>query len=268
MAGRAHQAEQYAPVKTTASHLVAEEAFLTCLFFTKDVEIIVGELDCTPEALQRLAALLSVAERARAGRFKFEDHRRRYIVARGRLRSLLAERLDTAPESIEIACGSRGKPMLGGRFFECGLHFNVSHSENVAVYAFADRREIGIDIEAVREIRDMDSIAARVFSAREHEAYLNLEASKRALGFFNCWTRKEAFVKALGDGLRYPLDSFEVSLAPGQQAKLLRVEDMPGDSCAWTLDDFTFGNNYVGAVVAQKRPVLRSDRSLPVAGDP
>jgi 4'-phosphopantetheinyl transferase len=277
----------YASVKTTASHLVAAEELRTkqarpvwdliptkelynfnCPLFTKDVEIIVGELDCTPEALPRFAALLSVAERTRAARFRFEDGRRRYIVARGRLRLLLAERLDTAPESVEIACRSRGKPMLGGRFFDCGLHFNVSHSENVAVYAFADRREIGIDIEAVREFRDMDSIAARVFSAREHETYLNLEASQRALGFFNCWTRKEAFVKALGDGLRYPLDSFEVSLAPGQQAKLVRVGDLPGDSCAWTLDDFTFGNDYVGAVVAQKRPVLRSDRSLPVAGDP
>jgi 4'-phosphopantetheinyl transferase len=132
----------------------------------------------------------------------------------------------------------------------------------VAVYAFADRREVGIDIETVRELRDMDSIAAGVFSPREHEAYFNLEASERALGFFNCWTRKEAFVKALGDGLRYPLGSFEVSLLPGQQAKLLRVGDMPGDPCAWTLEDFTFGNNYVGAVVAQKQPVPRSDRGL------
>jgi len=239
----------------TAWRLVA------CRLFTKeDVEIIVGELDCTPEALRNLAALLSDAERARAPRFKFEIHRRRYIVTRGRLRLLLAERLDTAPESIEIACRSHGKPILGGRFVECGLHFNVSHSENVAVYAFADRREVGIDIEAVRELWDMDSIAAGVFSPREHEAYLNLEASERALGFFNCWTRKEAFVKALGDGLRYPLDSFEVSLSPGQQAKLLRVGDMPGDSCAWTLDDFTFGDNYVGAVVTQKQPMSRSDR--------
>jgi 4'-phosphopantetheinyl transferase len=106
----------------------------------------------------------------------------------------------------------------------------------------------------------MDSVAARVFSPREHEVYLKLEASERARGFFNCWTRKEAFVKALGDGLRYPLDSFEVSLSPGQPAKLLHVGDIPGDSCAWNLDDFTFGNNYVGAVVVQRQPVLRSDR--------
>jgi 4'-phosphopantetheinyl transferase len=234
---------------------------LGCPLCTKeDVEIILGELDCTPEAFRHLVALLSDAERARAARFKFEHHRRRYIVTRGRLRLLLAERLDATPESIEIACRSRGKPVLGGRFVECGLHFNVSHSENVAVYAFADRREVGIDIEAVREFRDMDSVAARVFSPREHEVYLKLEASERARGFFNCWTRKEAFVKALGDGLRYPLDSFEVSLSPGQPAKLLHVGDIPGDSCAWNLDDFTFGNNYVGAVVVQRQPVLRSDR--------
>jgi 4'-phosphopantetheinyl transferase len=234
---------------------------LTWRLYTKeDVEIILGELDCNPEAFQSLAALLSNAEQARAARFRFEDHRRRYIVARGRLRLLLAERLDAAPESIEIATCSRGKPTLGGRFVECGLHFNVSHSENVAVYAFADRREVGIDIEVVRQFRDMDSVAATIFSPREHQVYLNLKASERARGFFNCWTRKEAFVKALGEGLRYPLDRFEVSLSPGQPAKLLRVGDVPGDSCAWTLADFTFGNNYVGAVVAQKRLVPRSDQ--------
>ncbi len=132
------------------------------------------------------------------------------------------------------------------------LRFNCSHSDDVAAYAFSPGREIGIDIESVRTIHDAEDIAARFFSRREYEAYLALEPRDRPLGFFNCWTRKEAFVKALGDGLDYPLDRFDVTLAPGEPAKILRVENTPGDHCGWTLHSFVPGPGLIGALVVQK----------------
>jgi 4'-phosphopantetheinyl transferase len=196
--------------------------------------------------------LLSDAERQRANGFAFDRDRRRFTVARSRLRQLLGSRLDARPESVELVYGERGKPALARRFAASGLRFNVAHSDDVAVYAFSRGLEIGIDVEAVRVIDDADDIAARFFSHRENEAYRALAPSDKPLGFFNCWTRKEAFIKALGDGLYHPLDRFDVSLAPGELARILRVGHVPGDLCGWTLHGFLPGPGLVGAVVVRK----------------
>jgi 4'-phosphopantetheinyl transferase len=209
-------------------------------------------LDAGAEAVRASAALLSETERQRASRFAFDRDRRRFIVARAQLRLLLAARLGVRPESVELVYGPRGKPALSRRFADYDLRFNVSHSEDVAVYAFALGREIGIDVEAVREIPDADDIAARFFSRCEYQAYRALERGDKPLGFFNCWTRKEAFIKARGDGLHYPLDRFDVSLAPGEPANILRVESTPGEDCEWTLDSFVPEPGFIGAVVEQK----------------
>ena len=165
------------------------------------------------EAVRASGALLSSAERQRASRFAFALDRRRFTVARAWLRRLLSARLGIRPESIELVYGAHGKPALARRCAASDLRFNVSHADDVAVYAFSSGREIGIDIESIRVIGDAEDIAARFFSRRENEAYRALDPGDRSLGFYNCWTRKEAFVKALGDGLDYPLDRFDVSLA-------------------------------------------------------
>ena len=222
----------------------------TC--FVDDImEITVTRLDVEPETVRSLAALLSDAERQRAERFALDRDCRRFIVARGRLRELLATRLAVRPESVELAYGQRGKPALAPLFADSGWRFNVSHSGEVAVYAFARGREIGIDVEAVRTLRDSDSIAARFFSPQENAAYQALSPAEKDIGFFNCWTRKEAFIKALGDGLYHPLDRFDVSLAPGEPARILRVEGMPGDECGWRLESFLPVAGFVGAVVTE-----------------
>jgi 4'-phosphopantetheinyl transferase len=148
--------------------------------------------------------------------------------------------------------GAHGKPALARRCAGSGLRFNVSHADDVTVYAFSPGREIGIDIESVRVIPDAEDIAARFFSHRESEAYLALDPRDRPLGFFNCWTRKEAFIKALGDGLSYPLDRFDVSLAPSEPAKILRVERTPGGHCRWTLHSFSPRPGLIGAIVVRK----------------
>jgi 4'-phosphopantetheinyl transferase len=216
------------------------------------IDVVVTRLDVGPAAVRASAALLSEGERERAGRFAFDRDRGRFTVARARLRQLLGTLLGVPPDSVELEYGQRGKPALARRFADSGLRFNLSHHDDVAVYAFASGREIGIDVEAVRVIRDADDIAARMFSRRENEAYVALDTRDRPLGFFNCWTRKEAFIKALGDGLHHPLDRFDVSLAPDEPARILRVEDTTGDHCGWTLYAFVPGPGLVGAIVVQE----------------
>jgi 4'-phosphopantetheinyl transferase len=204
-------------------------------------------LDVAPELVRAATALLSPSERERASRFAFERDGRRFIVARATLRRLLAARLDVQPEEIELVNGPHGKPALA----DSDLHFNVSHCDDLAVYAFSWRHEIGIDVEAVRWFVDAEDVAARFFSRRENIAYAALDPLDRPLGFFNCWTRKEAFIKALGDGLDHPLDSFDVSLAPNEPPRILRVENTPGEHCGWSVESFVPMPGFVAAVVTE-----------------
>jgi 4'-phosphopantetheinyl transferase len=214
-------------------------------------EAIVARLDIGAKNERDLATLLSESERNRAHRFAFDRDRRRYIAARGCLRQLLSMRLGVPPEEVELICGRHGKPALAPQFADTGLRFNVSHAEDLAVYAFSFGREVGIDVEAVRPIANADDIALRFFSPRETKAYLGLDPRDRVRGFFNCWTRKEAFVKAIGDGLHYPLDRFDVALDPAVPARILRVEDTPGEACGWSLDGFEPARGFTAAIVVQ-----------------
>jgi 4'-phosphopantetheinyl transferase len=224
----------------------------TAFFAGGAVAVVLARLDVGPEAVRESSTLLSEAERHKVCRFSFARDRRRFIIARARLRQLLGERLGVRPESVELVYGERGKPALSRRFAASDLHFNVSHSDDIAVYAFSSGREIGIDVEAVRTIPDADEIAKRFFSRRENEAYLALDSLEKPLGFFNCWTRKEAFIKALGDGLCYPLDRIQVSLVPGEPARILRVGSTAGNKCGWTLHSFLAGPGLVGAIVVRE----------------
>lgn len=220
-------------------------------FLKGAVEIVVAALDVTPQTAHRLSLWLSEEERQRAGRFAFEREWRRFVVARGRLRQLLAERLAMRPESIELVYGERGKPALAQPLSHSGLRFNVAHSGELAVYAFSRKHEVGVDVEAVRTLPDADNIAARFFSRCENETYRALESCHKRTGFFNCWTRKEAFIKALGDGLYHPLDRFDVSLIPGEPARILRVDGTPGEECGWRLQSFSPAAGFVAAVVTE-----------------
>src|SRR5881628_272569 len=217
------------------------------------IDVVVTRSVVGPEVARAAAALLSDAERQRASCFLFDRDRDRFIVRRARLRQLLAARLGTRPESVELVYGAHGKPALARRFADSDLRFNVSHCDDVTLYAFSCGRAIGVDVEAVRVIRDADDIAARFFSHRETQAYRALEPRDRPLGFFQCWTRKEAFIKALGDGLSYPLDRFDVSLAPGEPARVLRVEGAPEDHRRWHMESFAPALGFVAAVVAERR---------------
>jgi len=218
----------------------------------ESVVAVVTSLDVGPQAVDGAEAVLSDAERRRARRFTYYAGRRRFIVARARLRQLLGARLGVRPESVELVYGAHGKPALARRFADSNVRFNVSHCDDVAVYAFSSGREIGIDIEAIRAIDGADDIPARCFSPRENAAYRALDPRDRPLGFVNCWTRKEAFLKALGDGLSYPLDRFDVSLAPGEPARILRVDNTPGDRCGWRMESFSPAPGFVAAAVVSE----------------
>ena len=229
------------------------------------IEVISLRLAEETAPLGVLLKRLSSEEQLRAGRFVFERDCRRFVIGRVRLRELLAERLNERPEAIELTYGPRGKPALAPRLAKSGLHFNLSHAEDVAVYAFAFGLEVGVDVEAVRELRDADEIAKRFFSRHERGAYFALDPHDRLQGFFNCWTRKEAFIKAVGDGLFRPLDSFDVSVAPGIPAEILRVGDTPGERCGWQIESFSPAPGFVAAVVSadpeRAIPGLRNSRS-------
>lgn len=192
------------------------------------VEVVASRLDLDPGAVDALAGWLHDDECRRAGRFRLARDRRRYVVARGLLRTLLAERLGTHPRSVELCCGAHGKPRLApGSAGD--LRFNVSHTGDFALFAFSRGREVGVDVEAVLPMRDADTVARHFFSRSELRAYRALEPGAREAGFFTCWTRKEAYLKALGGGLQSPLSEFDAppgwslssfSPAPGHTAAL------------------------------------------------
>lgn len=196
-------------------------------------------LDATPEAAGAAARSLSAAERERAGRFRFERDRRRFIVARARLRELLGARLGLPPAAVELACGNNGKPALARRCAHEHWRFNVSHCDEVAVYAFSRSREVGIDVEAIRPLPAADAIAAQFFSPRESAAYLAAAPRDRPLAFFRCWTRKEALVKALGVGLTVRLHELDVS------------EGRVGENGAWRLDSFSPLPGFIAALASR-----------------
>lgn len=173
-------------------------------------EIVVARLEAGPEETRSLESCLSSAERERAAKFHFERDRRRFIVARARLREELAARLGVSAKQVEFAYGDNGKPRLADQV----LHFSVSHCDEVALFAFSRTGEIGVDIEAIRPVREADAIAVQFFSPLEHAGYAALAPRDRLLGFFRVWTRKEAYVKALGVGFSMALERFDLSVAP------------------------------------------------------
>ena len=218
------------------------------------VELIAQRLDIGSAAMAPAIATLNAAERQRAANLATADLRRRYIAARSTLRCLLGIRLDLPPQAVELACGRYGKPALAGSCAAANLHFNLSHCDGLAVFAFAEGSEVGVDIERLRPMPIAEHIVARFFSRREQASYRALPARHKLLGFFNGWTRKEAFVKAIGEGLHHPLDAFDVSLAPGKPACLERVGQLGSEGCGWVLQSFRPAPGFVGALVIRGMP--------------
>lgn len=214
-------------------------------------EVTVARLDLDPQDLRRAANLLSDEELNRAERFVFDRDRHRFIAARAELRQQLGKRTGLSPELIEIRFGQHGKPMLANNLLDADLRFNMSHSEDLAVFAFSNEGEIGIDVEAVRAMSDYEDIAEQCFSIREREAFRLLGKHEKLEGFFGCWTRKEAFIKAIGDGLSRSLGSFDVSLRPARQGDFENVGSISYEQSEWKLFSFIPAPTFVAAVAVQ-----------------
>jgi 4'-phosphopantetheinyl transferase len=196
-----------------------------------------------------LAGILAPDERLRAARFVFERDAVRYIVGRATLRQILGAYLAVAPEQIAFSYGPQGKPALA--WPPEPLTFNVSHSADVALYAVARDRRVGVDVELARHVDDLDGLAAQVFAVAELAELSSLVADQRLRAFFDGWTRKEAFVKAVGDGLAHPLHTFVVSLDPATPARLISVGDTSGPTCGWSLHALDVGTGYSAALVVE-----------------
>ncbi len=189
---------------------------------------------------------LSEDEKLRANRFRFPHLRVRYIAARGTLRALLGQYLSVLPIEIQFSYGEQGKPFLTD-FPD--FKFNISHSEDLAVFAFAKEITLGIDVEFINPKIDTEVIAPRFFSKNEAATLLKLSPLKRPPVFFNCWTRKEAFIKAKGGGLSIPLDQFEVTLLPEDTPQLLAIDWAPEEVENWSIFSFNVGPEFVGALM-------------------
>jgi 4'-phosphopantetheinyl transferase len=213
-------------------------------------------LDLAPAAIARLRSVLTDDERVRADRFHADRHRHRFIACRAQVRKLLAGYLKERPERIDFRHGPQGKPALGASSSESGIQFNVSNSHEMALCAVALQCELGVDIEHLREGRDHEGLAARFFAPQEVEALSDLPADRRTAAFFNCWTRKEAVLKAVGIGLSFPLDRLVVTLAPSDAARVLAFDGTPAAAGNWWLEHLEPAPGYVGAVAA------RGDRRL------
>jgi 4'-phosphopantetheinyl transferase len=216
-----------------------------------EVHVWFARLDRTPARLTRMRTILSPDEIARADRFYMEVHRNRFIVARALLRDLLAGYLGQPPGAIRFEYNEWGKPALAPGLAPNDLRFNLSHSQDLAMYAFVLEREVGVDLEMIRAEVANERVAENFFSRREVETLRALPREHQAEGFFNCWTRKEAYVKARGQGLSIELDSFDVSLAPGEEAKILRGDDCLG----WSLVSFEPEDGCVAAMATQGSPL-------------
>jgi 4'-phosphopantetheinyl transferase len=195
--------------------------------------------------------MLSADERARAARFRQADDRRRFLLSRVMVRTLLGAYLSLRPDKLRLSRDTNGKPRLFPEDAACDVRFNVSHAGTWVLVAAARSREVGIDVERWRDDLDQDALAGRYFAPAEVAALRRLSNASRTQGFFDCWSRKEAYVKATGRGLSAPLDRFEVSLEPGRPAVLLHVDGDAAEQARWTLRDLVAAPGYSAAVVAE-----------------
>jgi 4'-phosphopantetheinyl transferase len=217
-----------------------------------DVHVWLVSLNQPMATVTRFRQHLSPDELARAERFRFEIDRRRFIVARGYLRTILAGYLGIAPATIQFTYGDYGKPGLATSTAPSAqLKFNLAHSGELAVYAFTLIGEVGVDLERIRPDFDGDEVARRFFSPQEVAKLDQFSVADRQQAFFHCWTRKEAFIKAKGLGLSIALDQFDVTLAADEQAALLRTRWDESEAARWLLQEIEVGPEYAAAVAIE-----------------
>ena len=223
-------------------------------------------LDLPQPQIQALEQILADDERTRAQRFRFSKDRTHFIAARGLLRTILGRYLLQDPQTLSFSYNAYGKPSLtesgqrattrvaptvSGRMKEDALSFNLTHAHRMALYAITRNRAVGVDVEYIQRQMEWESVAERFFSPYEVRMLKAVSPDMRHVAFFNCWTRKEAYIKARGMGLSLELDSFDVSLTPGEPAALLNIREEGQDISNWSLHDLYPGGDYIAALAVE-----------------
>jgi len=241
---------------------VMNDALSQCQWLTPPATLSLGEgevhvwraqLGREASTVSELLQILSEDERLKAGRLCVGEVRERFIVGRSVLRGILGQYLHVRPEQLRFSYGPHGKPAIAPECEGGGIRFNMSDSSGLAVFAVTRGREIGIDLERMRPDVPCEELARRYFAAAEVSEFLGLPESQRQEGFFNCWTRKEAYLKAIGRGLSFPLRNVVVSLAPGKPATILAIEGDPEEARRWSLTSLNPDPAYSAALVVEGR---------------
>ena len=221
-----------------------------------EVHLWITPLSAPAEKLSYFKSIVSVDEKERARRFRKISDGKRYLVARGSLRCLLGSYVAGAPDRLQFTYGVLGKPSLSNESSKTALNFSVSHSEDQALFGFARARRIGVDLEYVHPDIDALALAKRYFSPDEFWRLHRLPASRQNEAFYCAWTRKEAYLKACGEGLSFGLERVEVSFSPAEPPRIRAVAGVPNVSAAWTLKHLSPAPSYLGAVAVEGRSVI------------
>jgi 4'-phosphopantetheinyl transferase len=217
-----------------------------------------ASLDQPANMIARLAPLLSQDEYRRAERFHRPIDRQRFIAGRGILRKIISAYLALAPDEVRFAYNKYGKPSISDDQNRGALSFNLSHSNSMALYAVTRGRRVGVDVEYMREDFATLEIAERFFSKDEFEALKSAPIDQKTKAFFNCWSRKESYIKAIGMGVSYPLDGFTVSLAPDVAPTLLNVDADATEAARWKMYELDVAEGYAAALIVENPPVILS----------
>jgi len=202
------------------------------------------------DSVQGAESTLSTDESQRAAKFRFDKDRHRFMASHVALRNVISCYLDREPQQINFTVGEYGKPAIPS---DINLEFNLSHSGDYALIGIARERKVGIDVERFRQDMEIDKIARRFFSEEENSELMGVPTEQQLIGFFNCWTRKEAYIKAHGLGLSLPLDSFDVSLTPNEPAILRATRPDSQEVSKWRLLSLDIEDQYAGALAVEGR---------------
>jgi 4'-phosphopantetheinyl transferase len=214
-----------------------------------EVHVCIAYLDRPESEVRFFESLLAADETQRAKRFYFQKDRERFVVGRGLLRTILSSYLQLPPDEILFAYGAHGKPTVKQKAGQSGIEFNLAHSAGWGIYAITQDRPVGVDVEFIQRDFPGENVAEHFFSPRETASLRALPKDRQTAAFFSCWSRKEAFIKALGLGLSCPLGDFDVSLAPGEPARLLYVKWDPHEVSRWFMADIDRVPGCAAAVV-------------------
>ncbi len=237
------------------------------LFGSSNVHVWLASLRIKDHVFDHIQQFLSPDERIRADQYMHSTVRRTYVSTRGILRDILARYMNCHAVDVTFNYSPEGKPAISLAEQPAGLEFNLSHSSGFLAVAVAQGLKVGVDIERLRRVPDMDLISARFFSKNERGAISGLPDEDKPDGFFRCWTRKEAYLKATGNGLSIPLDSFEVSVEPDNPIHMRSNRIDPNEVTRWSFFSFIPEDGFIGALVIESPQVRPSFRRWEPATD-